>query len=268
MRILLVNDDGIFAAGLAALRQAVEDLGEATVVAPEKPQSAAGRSITLGAPIACRRVHRDGAFWGIAVAGRPADCVKLAVRELMDAPPDLVLAGINAGANVGVNVFYSGTVAAAAEGALFGIRSVSFSLAMGVRGISESDAPPAAGAKDFRRAARLCRWVLDGLMAGPMQPGELFNVNIPPLSASAPRGVKVVPQSAAAISETYVREDDASGDMRFRLTDEYNHDRQDGETDVTALESGFIAVTPLCCDLTDRVRLGPLRQRAWGSVPP
>lgn len=254
MRILLVNDDGILAAGLAGLRQAVGDMGEVRVVAPDSPQSAAGRSITVHTPIHCQRVHADGAFWGIGVAGSPADCVKLAVRQLMDAPPDLVLAGINAGANVGVNVFYSGTVAAAAEGALFGIPSVAFSLAGG-------------GEMDFHRAGRLCRWVLEGLLAAPIRPGELINVNIPALNQANPRGVKVVAQSTAAINETYVRESDAEGRLMFRLTDAYEHGPQHRETDVTALAEGFITITPLHCDLTDQDRLPALGAGRWENMP-
>jgi len=254
MRVLLSNDDGILAPGLAALREAVEDLGAVTVVAPDGPQSAAGRSITLDAPVVCRRVHVDGGFWGIGVAGRPADCVKLAVRELMEDPPELVLAGINAGANVGVNVFYSGTVAAAAEGALLGIPAVAFSLAGG-------------GEMDFRRAGRLCRWVLDALRREGMRPGELFNVNIPALSREVPRGVRVVPQSTAAIDESWRRQRDEQGRMLFRLEDFYEHGPQDGETDVVALAQGYVTITPLQADLTDHARLEELTRRTWPDLP-
>ncbi len=266
MRILLVNDDGILAAGLAGLRKAVADLGEVTVVAPDSPQSAAGRSITLHAPIPCQRVHVGREFWGIAVAGSPADCVKLAIRKLMDSPPDLVLAGINAGANVGINVFYSGTVAAAAEGALFGIPSVAFSLAGGGTA-SIADASKLEAQMDFVRAGRLCRWILEGLLAAPVHLGELVNVNIPALEQGSPRGVKVVPQSTVAINEVYVREDNRDSRLVFRLTDEYEHGPQHSETDVTALAEGYVTITPLHSDLTDQVRLAELDARRWGRVP-
>src|SRR5512147_1827289 len=115
MRILLSNDDGILAPGLSALRDVLLELGEVAVVAPASVQSAAGHGITVGAPLAVRRVHIQGAFFGHAVEGRPADCVKLAITHLLDAPPDLVVSGMNDGANVSTNVLYSGTVAAAAE---------------------------------------------------------------------------------------------------------------------------------------------------------
>ncbi len=254
MRILLVNDDGIRAPGLLALHQAVSDLGEVTVVAPDSPQSAAGRSITLDVPVLCEEVRIAGCCSGIAVSGRPADCVKLAVRELMDTPPELVLAGINAGANVGVNVFYSGTVAAAAEGALFGIASVAFSL----------DDPRE---QDYARAGRLARWVLDGLLSARLDAGELVNVNIPALRRGEPRGVKVVAQGTAAITETYRRGRDEGGRLMFTLAEHYEHHRQDGETDVTVLADGYITVTPLHSDLTDLVHLRRLQGRRWGRAP-
>ncbi len=254
MLILLTNDDGIFAPGLEALRDAVADMGELVVYAPDSARSATGRGITLSEPVAVERVHVGGRFWGQAVAGSPADCVKIAVQELTDPPPELLLAGINPGANVGINVFYSGTVAAAAEGASFGIPSVAFSL-------------DRQGKLDFARAARLCRWVLDGLLAGGLGPGELVTVNLPELSAGRPKGVKVVPQSTAAISEEYTRSEATDGRVLFQLTDYYEHGPQKGETDVTALEEGYIAVTPLHSDLTDHASLPRLRERHWPKMP-
>ncbi len=254
MRILLTNDDGIFAPGLAVLREAVADMGDVVVVAPDSPQSAVGRAITLGGPIACEHVHVDGTYWGFAVSGRPADCVKIAVHELTDPPPGLVLSGINAGSNVGINVFYSGTVSAAAEGALFGIPSVAFSMTVGDE-------------MDFHRAARLCRWVLDGLLSGPLAAGQLVSVNLPALSAETPRGIKVVPQSTAAITEEYIRTKSPDGKELFQLSDFYEHATHDGETDVTALNDGYITVTPLHSDLTDHARLAELANCPWHDMP-
>jgi 5'-nucleotidase len=254
MNILLVNDDGILAPGLAALHEAVRELGTVSVVAPDSPQSAAARSITLHVPMVCQQVHVDGRFWGTGVGGRPADCVKLAVRELLGQRPDLVLSGINAGANVGVNIFYSGTVAAAAEGALLGIPSVAFSLQGG-------------GEMDFRRAAGHCRWVLQRLLEGVLQPGELVNVNIPMLGGPRPCGVKVVPQSTAAITESYSRKDGPDGQAVFQLREHFDYGPEQSETDVTALEEGYITVTPLKSDLTDRLRMGHYSGVRWGNPP-
>ncbi|NNE00403.1 MAG: 5'/3'-nucleotidase SurE, partial [Pirellulaceae bacterium] len=129
MRILLCNDDGIFAPGLIALEQQLRHLGEVFVVAPATEQSGVGHSITFLTPLTCKSIHREGRHWGWAVNGSPADCVKLAIGELFkDNPIDLVVSGINSGLNAGINVLYSGTVAAAIEGAFFGVTSVAVSL--------------------------------------------------------------------------------------------------------------------------------------------
>ena len=254
MRILLTNDDGILAPGLAALRAATDDLGEVTVVAPDSPQSATGRAITLADPIVCEHVHVDGRFWGYGVSGRPADCVKLAVRELMEEKPDLVLAGINPGANCCVNVFYSGTVAAAAEGAMMGVPSVAFSLAVGEE-------------LDFHRAAKLARTVLDALLADGLGPGHLINVNIPALSADTPRGIKVVRQSTAPITESYERRSESHGRTVFQLGAHFEHHAEESDNDVAAVEEGFIAITPLNADLTDHEHRRRLAKRQWPAMP-
>src|SRR5262245_43797889 len=120
MRILLTNDDGIYAPGLRALLPELRKLGEVIVVAPAGEQSAVGHSVTLTTPLIVQEVLDDRqAFLGWAVEGKPADCIKLALRELLPEPPDLIVSGLNAGANAGINVLYSGTVAAAIEGAFF-----------------------------------------------------------------------------------------------------------------------------------------------------
>ena len=129
MRILLTNDDGVFAPGLAALEQQLRHLGEVIVVAPSTEQSGVGHTITFLTPLTCKSIHRNGQHWAWAVDGSPADCVKLSIGELLKSQPvDLVVSGINNGLNAGINVLYSGTVAAAIEGAFFGVTSVAVSL--------------------------------------------------------------------------------------------------------------------------------------------
>src|SRR5262245_36452318 len=128
MRILLTNDDGIYAPGLRALLPELRKLGEVTVIAPATEQSAVGHSVTLTNPLIVQQVSNgDGQVIGWAVEGRPADCVKLAIRELLPQPPDLIVSGLNAGSNAGINVLYSGTVAAAIEGAFFKVTSIACS---------------------------------------------------------------------------------------------------------------------------------------------
>ena len=151
MRILLTNDDGVFAPGLIALEQQLRHLGDVVVIAPATEQSGVGHSITFLTPLICKSIHRDGRHWAWAVDGSPADCVKLAVGELLKQHPvDLVVSGINSGLNAGINVLYSGTVAAAIEGAFFGITSVAVSLEY------DEDA-------DFQSAAVIARNVIGGL---------------------------------------------------------------------------------------------------------
>lgn len=250
MRILLSNDDGILAPGLAALHAVVADLGPITVAAPDSPQSAAGHAITLTHPLSVQRVKLAGGFEGMSVDGRPADCVRLAIRNLMDARPVIVLSGINAGNNVGINVFYSGTVAAAAEAAMFGIAAVSFSASM-------------IGEVDFPRIAGYCRKVLDCLLAKGLAAGELVNVNIPSLAGGSPKGIKVVRQSTAGIEDVYDLHEDDAGNRHYRISLDYSFGPCEEDTDVVALAEGYITVTPLQIDRTDHARLAALAECDW-----
>src|ERR1700719_3449808 len=169
VRILLTNDDGIYAPGLKALRAELKKLGDVTVVAPATEQSAVGHSITLLTPLLVQEVmDEDGQLLGWAVEGRPADCVKLALLELLPEPPDLVVSGLHAGSNARINVLYSGTVAAAIEGAFFHRTSIAVSL--------EYTKPQPL---DFPRAAALARQVIEQILAHRPAAGSLFNVNIP-----------------------------------------------------------------------------------------
>ena len=154
MRILLTNDDGLFAPGLAALHRSLLPLGEVSVVAPELAQSASGHALTIRQALLCQEHQLNQDFTGWAVNGRPADCVKLAIRELLDDPPELVVSGLNAGANVGINVIYSGTVAAAVEAAFFRIPAVAFSLEI------DSDQDLQHTDESFLRASELARQLL------------------------------------------------------------------------------------------------------------
>jgi len=256
MHILVSNDDGILAPGLVALAEAVADMGEVTIVAPDTPQSAAGHSITLQHPLSAQPVRLGGSqLRAYSVDGRPADCVRLAIKEIVAEPTDLVLSGINAGENVGVNVFYSGTVAAAAEGVICGVSSVAFSACM--RG----------GQVDFGRIARLCRWVLDRLPLTGDRP-ELINVNIPELGPGRPRGVRVVHQSTAELDDRYLPHGQENSEgLRFVLGDEYSFARKGDGSDVESLAAGYITLTPLKVDMTDVDRLEELAGRDWSGLP-
>jgi 5'-nucleotidase len=245
MNILLTNDDGIYAPGLRALLRELRKLGEVTVVAPATEQSAAGHSVTLMTPLVVQEVLDDERRpLGWAVEGRPADCVKLALRELLREPPDLVVSGLNAGANAGINVLYSGTVAAAIEGAFFRCTSIACSLEY------EKVRP-----LDFAQAAGYARQIIAQIMARQPADGSLFNVNIPALERGPIRGVKVLPQNIAPYVETFDRRTDPRGRVYFWSSPEFSCPDPHPDTDVTALAEGYITVTPLQFDLTHHTLL-------------
>lgn len=251
MNILLSNDDGILAPGLAAMHQALTNLGEVHVVAPETPQSAVAHGITFPGPIAVRRVHVQQAFHGHSVDGRPADCVKLAIIELLDQPPNLVVSGINDGVNVGINVLYSGTVAAAAEGALLGCRAVAVSLQRGPE-------------QDFNQAAAIALPIIRRLLDDGMPPGQLININIPDLAAGPPLGIRVVPQATSAFEDKFARHAGPDGRDYYWLTGaDFQHVPGDVDSDLDAINDRFVAITPLHFDMTEYPLLGNLRERNW-----
>jgi 5'-nucleotidase len=253
MRILLTNDDGIYAPGLRALRKELQTLGEVLVVAPATEQSAAGHSVTLLNPLLVSEVFdTDGTtFLGWAVEGRPADCVKLALLELLPDPPDLIVSGLNAGSNAGINVLYSGTVAAAIEGAFYRRTAVAVSL--------EYDKK----IEDFPTAARHARDVIAQIVAHGPPPGSLFNVNIPVLERGPVKGVKVLPQNVTPYTERFDRRVNPRGRTYFWAGPEFHCPAPHPDADVTALSDGYITVTPLHYDLTDHARLASMRGWTW-----
>jgi 5'-nucleotidase len=239
MHILLTNDDGIFAPGLAALYKRLVRLGRVTVVAPAEVQSGAGHSISLR-DLTCQSLEIMGKFSGFSVNGSPADCVKLAVNKLVGkkTPIDLVVSGMNQGANVGLNVFYSGTVAGAIESAFYDYPAIAVSAAM--------DDP-----WDAEQAADYAVNVIEQLL--PIEPRQVVNLNIPQLSKGAPAGIQVVPQSTGGFDEFYHIVDEQEGQGVYRLAGGKHRDKHDQNrwVDTTALAAGFITLTSLRLDLTE-----------------
>lgn len=250
MRILVTNDDGILAPGIEALYQAMTEFGEVEVVAPETTQSAMGHAISVLQPLVAQRLHVNGAFHGWSVDGRPADCVKLALLELLPWKPDFVVSGINAGANTGINVLYSGTVAGAAEGAFFGVPSVAFSLKLSAE-------------LNFRRAGDVAREVFRTFVASKPAAGSCLNVNIPALDAGLPLGVRVCPQSSAPMMDHYHKQTDAAGRAIYILDGRLPNHQDHPDTDLEAIEHGYVAVTPLRFDMTDHARMGSVINWNW-----
>lgn len=253
MRILLTNDDGVYAPGLRALRTELKKLGEVTVVAPATEQSAVGHSITLLTPLLVQEVlDEEQQFLGWAVEGRPADCVKLALVELLPEPPDVIVSGLNAGSNAGINVLYSGTVAAAIEGAFFQRTSIAVSL--------EYTKPKPL---DFPRGAELARRVVEQIVARQPPAGSLFNVNIPSFDRGPVKGIRVLPQNVAPYAEAYDRRTDPRGRVYFWTRPGYECTDPHPDTDVTALAEGFITVTPLQFNLTEHAMLKQMASWTW-----
>ena len=247
MQILLTNDDGIFAPGLAAIYKELVKIGDVTVVAPAVSHSGASHSVTFHQPLVCNKVDINGRFTGFSVQGSPADCVKLAVMQLHDGPIDLLIAGINNGANAGINVYYSGTVAAAMEGAFLKIPAVAMSLA-------------AEEQMDFEKAAKYCAKILKKLM--PVKSGEVININIPQLSKGEPKGIRVVPQSSKGFEEYYIPQKNEQGQTVFQLAGGPHH-TDENPTDTTSLVEGFITITALAADMTNHERTRQLQKIKW-----
>jgi 5'-nucleotidase len=256
MLILLTNDDGISAPGLVALYHELVKLGQVQVVAPASVESATSHGITLKAPLLTSQVTIDGAFTGTAVDGRPADCVKLAVSHFLPRRPDLVVSGINSGANVGINVIYSGTIAAAIEGAFLGLPSIAFSLHL------RGELSP-----DYGRAANMARDMVSQILAAGLGPRQVATVNLPALKAGeAPAGVKIVRQCTRPWAYTYERRSDPRGRAYFWNTSIFALDTQEEDTDVAALRDRYITITPLQFDLTDRALLEEWSRKKWGVL--
>jgi 5'-nucleotidase len=195
-------------------------------------------------------LDEDDHKMGWAVEGRPADCVKLALLELLPEPPDVLISGLNAGSNAGINVLYSGTVAAAIEGAFFRRTSIAVSL--------EYRKPKPL---NFPRAAELARTVIEQILAHDPPEGSLFNVNIPSLDRGPVRGVRIAPQNIAPYRETYDRRVDPRGRVYFWNNPGFSCPEPNPDTDVSLLKSSYITVTPLQFNLTHSVMLE--RMRDW-----
>ncbi|MEZ6143284.1 MAG: 5'/3'-nucleotidase SurE [Zavarzinella sp.] len=253
MKILLTNDDGVYAPGLQALRKELQQLGEVVVCAPATEQSAAGHSVTLLWPLIVQEVKDDqGQPIGWAVEGRPADCMKLALCELLKEPPDLVVSGMNAGSNAGINVLYSGTVAAAVEAAFFRHTAIA---------VSQAYLDPKK--VDFPQGAKYARQVVEQIIALKPEQGSLFNVNIPPPELGPPKGIQVTPQNYAPYQESFVRNVDPRGRLYYWLGADYACAEPHPGTDEAALKEAYITVTPLHFDLTNYQRLRDLASHTW-----
>lgn len=255
MRILLTNDDGIFAPGIAALRKKAVELGEVHVVAPESERSGASHSFNLYQPIGVREAYKDGEFLGHMVRGTPVDCVKLAVGVILEKRPDLIISGINNRANFGISVLYSGTVGAAIEGALLGIDSIAISVADGPQ-------------RDFAIAAEVAVELAREMMAHPRKKPLLLNVNVPALPRNKIKGTKWIRHNVAPYTESF-RHVAAEGEWKHYELHGVEGDRENiPADDIHALLDGYITITPLRIDFTDAEALAAREEALAAMAPP
>jgi 5'-nucleotidase len=247
--ILITNDDGISARGLSVLAEEMKKIGRVEIVAPDSERSATGHAITLTDPLRVEKIYHDGELFGHAVSGTPADAVKVAVKAILDRAPDLVVSGINLGPNTGVNVIYSGTVSAATEAAIMGLKAIAVSLGTFVK-------------PDFAVAARYAVWLAKKALQNPFPPGVVLNLNVPALPEAKIRGVKLTRQGLAGYDEVLEKRQDLRGKTYYWLGGELMISRDGDDCDSRALQDGFVSITPLQFDMTSYPALAELGR--WG----
>jgi len=241
MKILISNDDGFDSPGIQLLAKAVEDLGEVYVVAPHRERSTAGHSLTLHKPL---RIMEHGPR-RFSTSGTPADCIYLGIHYLLKDKPDLILSGINRGANLGTDVFYSGTVAAAREGALMNIKSYAFSMV--------SMPAPEGGEKEsfnFEMGAQIARDVLAKTLKVPFPSHTLVNVNIPNIPLSEVKGIEIARQGFRHYKAEVTQGLDPRGKKYFWVGGPYRGFEKSEESDCHAVQEKYVSVTPLTIDCT------------------
>jgi len=238
--ILICNDDGIDAPGIHALATALDGYGELVVVAPEREQSAVGHAITVRDPV---RVHAhdfkvpSGPIPAWAVTGTPADCIKLAADQILDRKPDLVVSGINRGPNTAVNVLYSGTVSAATEASILGFDAVAVSLC-------------SFTLEDYEVAGRYAERVAERVLGEGLPSGVLLNVNVPALTANEIRGMRITRQARSRWEESFEERVDPFDRPYYWIAGQFVNLDNGDQTDIEAIENGFVSVTPVQFDLT------------------
>jgi 5'-nucleotidase len=241
LHILLTNDDGISAPGLIAIYNELISIAEVTVVAPSQVRSGASHSVSLS-PITCKKVTIENAFTGYSIDGSPADCVKLAMMELIDLksnPVDLVVSGMNYGANIGVYTHYSGTVAAAREAAFCQVPGIALSAAYHDK-------------LDFAKAARLGFSVIEKLL--PLSWPDIISINLPDITEAPSKGVKVLPNSTNVYDESYSSETCEKGHTTYQYLGGPHTDKPDVPVDTIALGEGYVTVSALLFEMTDFAR--------------
>ncbi|MFQ5861973.1 MAG: 5'/3'-nucleotidase SurE [Candidatus Brocadiales bacterium] len=253
MRILLTNDDGIYAAGIGAINKTLGEIGKVVVVAPEAERSGVSHSITWAHPLRVRKVYVENEFLGYAVSGSPADCIKMATMEIMQEPPDLVVSGINLGANVGIHVLYSGTVAASIEGSILGLPSVAVSIDI-------------SGYTDLEYAAIAAKDIIKQIIKHKLPRCTLININFPSVRREEIKGIRLTRQYTYDFEGSVDKRKDPGGKTYYWLAGGTETTVEEEGTDVQALRDGYISITPLRYDLTDHNLLKSIGSWDWKEV--
>ena len=238
MKILVTNDDGIYSSGISALVDALKEIAEVIVVAPSEEQSAVGHGITMKYPLRVTKYFKNGNFFGYAVEGTPADCVKMGIRNIMGESPGLVISGINHGSNTAINIIYSGTVSAAREASIMDVPAIAIS-------ITSHDA------KDFRYAGKIAKMLALKVKEHELPNGTLLNVNVPNFPEEEIAGILVTEQSKAKWDDIYEKRTDPFGKDYYWLTGKLVEVENEEQSDQSAIKNKFVSVTPIHFDLTD-----------------
>ena len=236
--ILVTNDDGITAPGIRKLISIVNEIGDVIVVAPNSPQSGKGHAITINSTLSFEELNLDGPQKDFSCSGTPVDCVKMALDKILPRKPDLVVSGINHGANSSINVIYSGTMSAAVEAGVEGLQAIGFSL---------SDLKWDA---DFDQAEEFIKEIILKTLENPMPKGVVLNVNIPKLPKEDIKGIKVCKQANAKWEESFDERTNPHGRKYYWLTGYFNNMDESEDADETALANGYISIVPVKFDLT------------------
>ena len=246
--ILVTNDDGITAPGIRKLVEFMNEIGEVVVVAPDSPQSGKGHAITINSTLMVEEIKMEGAQRDFACSGTPVDCVKLALDKVLTRRPDLVVSGINHGANSSINVIYSGTMSAAVEAGVEGIPAIGFSLL------------DFSFEADFDQAKEFIQEIVLKTLKNPMPKGIVLNVNIPKLKKEEIKGIKICRQAQAKWEENFDERVNPQGKKYYWLTGYFNNMDEGEDTDETALMNGYISIVPVKFDLTGYEYIDTLRE--------
>lgn len=238
MKILVSNDDGIDSYGIEALVEALKQIGEVDVVAPLKEQSAVGHAITMKTPLRTIKYYKNGDFFGYAVDGTPADCVKMGIRNILGYSPDIVVSGINHGSNTAINIIYSGTVSAAREAAIMDVPAIAISVTNHT-------------AKHFNTAGKVAQLLVKSVLENGIPTGTLLNVNVPDVPQNEIKGMLLTKQGKSKWDDIYEERVDPYGRNYYWLTGNLMESDTEFDTDQVAVKNNYVAVTPIHFDLTD-----------------